>query len=49
MSHLRWLSEEQSSGDCCCVFVSRAAEQARYRPGLALMRTAKVEVVNAKA
>jgi hypothetical protein len=49
MFHLRWLSEEQSGGDCCCVLISRTAEQASQRRGLALMRTAKLEVVNAKA
>jgi hypothetical protein len=49
MIHSRWLSEEHSGCNCCCVFVSRTAEQASRHRGLALMRTAKLEVVNAKA
>jgi hypothetical protein len=49
MFHLRWVSEEQSGGGRCCVFVSRTAEQASQRRGVAPMRKAKLEVVNAKA
>jgi len=49
MFHWRWVSEGQSGGDRCRAFVSRTAEQASQRRGVAALRQAKLEVVNAKA